>query len=293
MLPILGMLAGNYLAGAGALGGLSALGAGAIGSGLGGFLQTGNLGQGIMTGLSSYMGGSAYGNLAGNAFPGASVGGFGAEQLGQMAGSGIAGLSAIQPEMEGMGARFNRGTGQSAYSQERLMTPVLRQQLQRKRPNIKGYSEGGIMEMSLAQKLNDKELINAAQMVLMNPSDKEATMLIISEFIARFGKEALDDFIEKALSGEVAQTAGPSEGRVMGAGDAMDDLVPATNQNGDDILLSNNEYIVAGDIVSSLGNGDSESGAEVLDDMVDNIRVAKTGRKEQPPRINPREYVVA
>ena len=50
---------------------------------------------------------------------------------------------------------------------------------------------------------------------------------------------------------------------------------------------------MAGDIVSSLGNGDSESGAEVLDDMVDNIRVAKTGRKEQPPRINPREYVVA
>jgi hypothetical protein len=54
-------LAGSGLAGAGMLGTMGALSAGAIGSGLGSYLETGDLGQGIQTGLMSFLGGKLLG----------------------------------------------------------------------------------------------------------------------------------------------------------------------------------------------------------------------------------------
>lgn len=78
VLPLIFGLMGSGLAGAGALGGMSALTAGAIGSGLGGAAQSGSLKDGIMTGIGSYFGGSllgaAGGNLAGGGIPGLGAG---------------------------------------------------------------------------------------------------------------------------------------------------------------------------------------------------------------------------
>lgn len=61
VLPLLFGLAGSALGGAGLAGGLGALTAGAIGSGLGRFAETGDLGKGIETGLTSFLGGKALG----------------------------------------------------------------------------------------------------------------------------------------------------------------------------------------------------------------------------------------
>ena len=66
MLPMLLGLAGSGLAGAGMLGGMGALTAGALGSGLGSYIETGDLGQGIQTGLMSFLGGKALGSLMGS-----------------------------------------------------------------------------------------------------------------------------------------------------------------------------------------------------------------------------------
>jgi len=63
VLPLLFGLAGSALGGAGLAGGLGALTAGAIGSGLGRFAETGDLGKGIETGLTSFLGGKALGTL--------------------------------------------------------------------------------------------------------------------------------------------------------------------------------------------------------------------------------------
>ena len=68
VLPLLFGLAGSALGGAGLAGGLGALTAGAIGSGLGRFVETGDLGKGIETGLTSFLGGqalSSVGKMAG------------------------------------------------------------------------------------------------------------------------------------------------------------------------------------------------------------------------------------
>ena len=63
VLPLLFGLAGSALGGTGALGAMGALGAGALGSGLGRFVETGDLGKGIETGLTSFVGGKALGAL--------------------------------------------------------------------------------------------------------------------------------------------------------------------------------------------------------------------------------------
>ena len=66
-LPLLLGLAGSGLAGAGMLGGMGALTAGALGSGLGSYLETGDLGKGIQTGLTSFLGGKLLGAAMGGA----------------------------------------------------------------------------------------------------------------------------------------------------------------------------------------------------------------------------------
>jgi hypothetical protein len=83
VLPLLFSLGLPALAGSGALAGLGGLGAAlggmsvpalaGIGAGLGSFLQTGDLGEGIQTGLTSFLGGKILGGLSGST-SGAAVG---------------------------------------------------------------------------------------------------------------------------------------------------------------------------------------------------------------------------
>jgi hypothetical protein len=53
-----------------------------------------------------------------------------------------------------------------------------------------------------------------------------------------------------------------------------------------DIAISSGEYVVAGDVVSGLGSGNSERGAEVLDQLQRDVRTDRTGFPEQPPPID-------
>lgn len=77
VLPLLLGLLGSGLGSAGMLGGLGALGAGAIGSGLGSYLETGDLEKGIMTGLGSFAGGAVAGKLLGSTAANAATSGAG------------------------------------------------------------------------------------------------------------------------------------------------------------------------------------------------------------------------
>jgi len=54
---------------------------------------------------------------------------------------------------------------------------------------------------------------------------------------------------------------------VKGAGDGTSDSIPA--------MLANGEFVIPADVVSSLGNGDNDSGAKVLDEFLKTIRQHK------------------
>jgi hypothetical protein len=65
----------------------------------------------------------------------------------------------------------------------------------------------------------------------------------------------------------------------------MADMIPATIDGQDDVLLSDGEYIVPADVVSGLGNGSSDAGAQALDTMNDRVRIKRTGKSKQAPEV--------
>ena len=86
--------------------------------------------------------------------------------------------------------------------------------------------------------------------------------------------------------------AGLKKGRYLnGATDGMADKISTTIDNKQPAALSHGEFVLPADIVSHLGNGNSEAGAKKLYDMMDRIRKARTGTTKQGKRIDPNKYL--
>ena len=81
--------------------------------------------------------------------------------------------------------------------------------------------------------------------------------------------------------------------RIDGSTDGMADDVPAMIDNAQPAALSDGEYVLAADVVSHLGNGNTDAGAKELDDMMGRIREARTGTTKQAPEIDPQEFLLA
>jgi hypothetical protein len=78
-----------------------------------------------------------------------------------------------------------------------------------------------------------------------------------------------------------------------GKTDGMADEIPAMIDNEQPAMLSDGEFVIPADVVSHLGNGNSDAGAEVLEDMMDRVRKARTGTTKQGPEIDPKEFLPA
>jgi len=76
-----------------------------------------------------------------------------------------------------------------------------------------------------------------------------------------------------------------------GSTDGMADQIPATIDNAQPAALSDGEFVIPADVVSHLGNGNSDSGAKQLYGMMDKIRTARTGTKEQGRQIEPQKFL--
>tara|TARA_R100000234_G_scaffold39298_1_gene23408 strand:+ start:7193 stop:8320 length:1128 start_codon:yes stop_codon:yes gene_type:complete len=373
MLPLLLGAGGAALGGAGLLGtGIGALGAGAIGSGLGSFLQTGDLGKGIATGLTSYFGGKALGSLMGggadaiNAANQANTVGAGSfSDPMRLAGTTSAGMGAntaldaanlgattapVTATTGKLGGIFSDPTaamqtpgsytgaftgdampftagalGTTALGSTNLLAP---QGIKEKspvkdipeadaavynpltppkdyRPGVDpefkyfdnttsslasggiaslNYQEGGMMPQA-----NDKELIsNAVDAIEGRVQSPE---IALAAFVARYGEEALRDLVGRVTRGEFAQNAMAQDGMVKGVGDGMDDMIPATLEGEQDVVLSDGEFIVPADVVSGIGNGSSDAGSEALYEMMDRVRKLRTGKESQPEQV-PQEMML-
>jgi hypothetical protein len=76
-----------------------------------------------------------------------------------------------------------------------------------------------------------------------------------------------------------------------GQTDGMADQIPATIEGTQPAKLSDGEFVVPADIVSHLGNGNSDAGAKQLYSMMDRVRQARTGQQEQGRKIAPNDYL--
>ena len=69
-------------------------------------------------------------------------------------------------------------------------------------------------------------------------------------------------------------------------GDGMSDDIPSSIDGEQPAALSENEFVIPADVVSGLGNGSSDAGAEQLYAMMDRVRKARTGTEKQAPEID-------
>ena len=76
-------------------------------------------------------------------------------------------------------------------------------------------------------------------------------------------------------------------------GDGMSDSIKATINGQQEARLSDGEFVVPADVVSHLGNGSSDAGANRLYSMMDKVRQARTGTKQQGKEINPGRFMPA
>ena len=115
-----------------------------------------------------------------------------------------------------------------------------------------------------------------------NIEDSDA---VIEQFIAEYGAEAFQELRDAVLKSVAGNPEAQTEGVISGAGAGMDDEVMGVIGQDQEIAVSPGEYIVAADVVSGLGDGSSDAGADVLDVMMQDVRNARTGGR-QPKKIN-------
>ena len=55
--------------------------------------------------------------------------------------------------------------------------------------------------------------------------------------------------------------------------------------------LSGGEYVIPADVVSHLGNGNTNAGVDRLDQFMESLRAARTGVPTQAKEINPDKFL--
>lgn len=97
-----------------------------------------------------------------------------------------------------------------------------------------------------------------------------------------------------AVGGIASLGAYSDGGRMLkGPGDGMSDNIPARIGGKQEARLADGEFVVPADVVSHLGNGSTDAGAKQLYAMMDKVRNARTGRKQQGRQIKPQKYMPA
>jgi len=91
-----------------------------------------------------------------------------------------------------------------------------------------------------------------------------------------------------AEGGEIAMAKGRY---LQGGTDGMADKIPAQIGKDQPAALSHGEFVIPADVVSHMGNGNSDAGAKKLYQMMDKIRMARTGNKKQGKKINPDKFM--
>jgi len=94
------------------------------------------------------------------------------------------------------------------------------------------------------------------------------------------GDVSIEGMIKAAQEGGLMGMQ-PYEGRVIGQGNGMSDEIPFSIEGQQPALLSRDEYVIPSDVVSALGSGSSNAGADKLDVFLTNVRKKVMGRERQ------------
>ena len=97
------------------------------------------------------------------------------------------------------------------------------------------------------------------------------------------------DYAQNRATGGILYAA---HGRYLRGGtDGMADKINTSIDDRQPAKLSHGEFVIPADVVSHLGNGNSDAGAEKLYQMMARIRKARTGNAKQGKKINPDKFM--
>ena len=106
-------------------------------------------------------------------------------------------------------------------------------------------------------------------------------------------REQIDMQNQQRQPTQLAQGGIADAGRYLqGKTDGMADEIPSSIDGEQPAALSHGEFVIPADVVSHLGNGNSEAGAEKLYEMMARIRKARTGTTEQGKEIDADEFTM-
>jgi hypothetical protein len=120
-----------------------------------------------------------------------------------------------------------------------------------------------------------------------------------TQYVAPAQAEATRAAQQQAIQPVQEQPVRAAQGGLMaakgtylrGSTDGMADKLNTSIEGKQPAKLSHGEFVVPADVVSHLGNGNSDAGAKKLYQMMDRIRVARTGTKKQGKEINPDNFM--
>lgn len=118
------------------------------------------------------------------------------------------------------------------------------------------YAQGGLMGLRKMQEggetgtdgMNEKDVIIAAIEAIKGMSEQPE--LALGMFVQKYGEDALRSLVGRVQSGELDETvqrfAAGEKGMVRGPGDGsgVDDMVPASLEGEQDVLLSDGEFVL-------------------------------------------------
>ena len=160
-----------------------------------------------------------------------------------------------------------------------------------------GKNIGGLAAMTQGMDMNaDLGMTESEDEIMMNAINaltgkSENPDEDIQTFVQTFGMSALKVLQMAIDTGKIGDMKQGLPGLIEGEGDGMSDsidaeLVEKRGMEGGQkqpLKVANNEYVIAADVVSDIGNGSTDAGADKLDKLMKEVRKARHGTDKQPP----------
>ena len=160
-----------------------------------------------------------------------------------------------------------------------------------------GKNIGGLAAMTQGMDMNaalgmteseDEIMMNAIKALTGKSENPDED---IQTFVQTFGMSALKVLQMAIATGKIGDMKQGLPGLIEGEGDGMSDsidaeLVEKRGREGGQkqpLKVANNEYVIAADVVSDIGNGSTDAGADKLDKLMKEVRKARHGTDKQPP----------
>ena len=225
----------------------------------------------------------------------ANTAGFTGQSLMDKVGSAI--VDAIPKTPEGIGRAIGTGLGglaSDAMLQEKLQSENIPKEVKDAETVQQEFSTGKLQNLNpqyADRDLSASRIVGAMQgtqapLQFTDPSYSPAVTGNLSSILGAKNGGGLEDALESITEGaeKIADMEGGQvyfEGMVKGDGDGMSDEIPFSIEGKQPALLSRDEYVLPADVVSALGNGSSNAGADMLDKFMTDVREKSMGRERQ------------